>query len=48
MKKQNKDKDIADNLDNWNDRATVHANGGYGDLAAFATNPQKNRFNCPT
>lgn len=28
--------DIRDNLDNWNDRAEVHANGGYGDLDAFA------------
>lgn len=41
MKKQNNDKDIADNLDNWNDRAAIHANGGYGDLAAFAANSQK-------
>lgn len=29
------EKDIADNLANWNDRAHVHRQGGYGDLAAF-------------
>ena len=28
--------DVEDNLLNWNDRAVVHANGGYGDLGAFA------------
>ncbi|BDR59910.1 class I SAM-dependent methyltransferase [Lactobacillus xylocopicola] len=32
--------DLTDNLNNWNDRAVVHANGGYGDLAAFASNKQ--------
>ena len=29
------DEDVQDNLLNWNDRAVVHANGGYGDLDAF-------------
>ncbi|MFT8640258.1 class I SAM-dependent methyltransferase [Bifidobacterium sp.] len=32
--------DINDNLENWNDRATVHMNGGYGDIDAFADNPE--------
>lgn len=27
--------DVQDNLLSWNDRAVVHANGGYGDLDAF-------------
>ena len=31
--------DVEDNLLNWNDRAVVHANGGYGDLDAFADDP---------
>lgn len=30
---------INDNLASWNDRAHVHANGGYGDLDALASNP---------
>ncbi|MBA1392546.1 hypothetical protein EQ500_01310 [Lactobacillus sp. XV13L] len=33
-------KDITDNLNNWNDRAKVHANGGYGDLSAFVHDKQ--------
>ena len=32
MTKQN---DISDNLASWEDRANVHANGGYGDLDEF-------------
>ena len=31
--------DVEDNLLNWNDRAVVHANSGYGDLDAFADDP---------
>ena len=31
--------DIHDNLENWDDRADVHATGGYGDLDAIADNP---------
>lgn len=31
--------DVSDNLENWNDRAEVHAHGGYGDLDAFADDP---------
>ena len=31
--------DLHDNLQNWDDRADVHANGGYGDLEAMADNP---------
>lgn len=30
---------VNDNLASWNDRAHVHANGGYGDLDALANNP---------
>ncbi|MDO4437202.1 MAG: class I SAM-dependent methyltransferase [Coriobacteriaceae bacterium] len=30
---------IADNLASWEDRAHVHANGGYGDLTELITNP---------
>jgi len=33
------DEDVQDNLLNWNDRAVVHANGGYGDLDAFTDDP---------
>lgn len=29
---------VNDNLASWNDRAHVHANGGYGDLDALASN----------
>lgn len=36
MKSKNDMSDVADNLNNWNDRADVHANGGYGDLTQFA------------
>lgn len=36
MKSKNNMSDVADNLNNWNDRAVVHANGGYGDLTQFA------------
>lgn len=38
MKSKNDMSDVADNLKNWNDRAVVHANGGYGDLTQFAKN----------
>jgi SAM-dependent methyltransferase len=31
--------DIAENLENWNDRANVHVNGGYGDIDSFIHNP---------
>lgn len=34
--KMSEDGDVRDNLENWNDRAEVHANGGYGDLDALA------------
>ena len=34
-------KAIKKNLENWNDRADIHANGGYGDLNEFAKNPQE-------
>lgn len=30
---------VLDNLASWNDRADVHANGGYGDLNALAHDP---------
>ncbi|RBP99334.1 SAM-dependent methyltransferase [Bifidobacterium xylocopae] len=31
--------DLAENRANWDDRAEVHAQGGYGDLAVFAADP---------
>ncbi|MDN6027944.1 hypothetical protein FAM18133_02417 [Lacticaseibacillus paracasei] len=31
--------DIQDNLSNWDDRANIHAGGGYGDIAGFINNP---------
>ncbi|KFI82503.1 class I SAM-dependent methyltransferase [Bifidobacterium psychraerophilum] len=31
--------DINDNRDNWNDRAAVHAQGGYGDIDGFIADP---------
>ena len=36
---RHRNEDVQDNLLNWNDRAVVHANGGYGDLDAFADDP---------
>lgn len=35
MQLENEHSEITDNLNNWNDRAVVHANGGYGDLTQF-------------
>ncbi len=32
--------DINDNRNNWDDRANVHVDGGYGDLNAFIKDPQ--------
>lgn len=32
------DNDIQDNLNNWNDRASVHMDGGYGNISAFVAN----------
>lgn len=31
---------VDENLENWNDRAQLHAQGGYGDLAKFASEPR--------
>lgn len=33
------DSDILDNLASWNDRADVHASGGYGDLRKLTNDP---------
>lgn len=30
--------DIQDNLSNWDDRANIHAGGGYGDIAGYINN----------
>lgn len=40
MQSQDDHSAITDNLNNWNDRADVHAHGGYGNLSEFAQNPE--------
>lgn len=35
----NNKKEVHENLANWDDRADIHANGGYGDLNMFAADP---------
>lgn len=39
MSAQNTASAILDNRSSWNDRAEVHANGGYGDLSQLVTDP---------